>query len=330
MARVRRLNVEGGYFANLNGDPSNDLRLFDSRANSLVLQMLQLVAEKEPTLPHPLGFRVNVIAGDAARFLHARSMGSFVNPVDLTEAYLRYKAPVGRGLDVEVGKFLTFVGLESTPAVDNVNYSRGFLYNYAIPFTHTGARVRYEFSDRFNASLHLVNGWDDLHDDNGGKTWGASLGYNPNDRVSLYFNIMSGPENDTAIHANRLLFDWVHTVKLGKDWQLGIGFDYGQENFADSHGNVRWSGAVGTLRHNFNDVFSLGLRGELFDDTNGHRTGIPQSLREITLTPEIRLPAGVILRPEIRHDWSNVASFHHGTRKSQDTVGIGILYQYTC
>ncbi len=62
------------------------------------------------------------------------------------------------------------------------------------------------------------------------------------------------------------------------------------------------------------------------------RTGIPQKLKEITITPEIRVAKNLILRPEYRHDWSDKDGFDSKnttfSKKNQDTVALGVMYTW--
>jgi hypothetical protein len=82
------------------------------------------------------------------------------------------------------------------------------------------------------------------------------------------------------------------------------------------------------VKYDFNDTYSLSVRGEYFDDKGGSRTGAVQKLKEVTVTPEIRLVGGLILRPEYRHDTSDKQSFDNGTKKSQDTIALGAMYRW--
>jgi len=58
------------------------------------------------------------------------------------------------------------------------------------------------------------------------------------------------------------------------------------------------------------------------------RTGTAQALKEMTITPEIRLAQGLIIRPEYRHDWSDERVFDSGNEKTQDTIALGIMYTW--
>ena len=54
----------------------------------------------------------------------------------------------------------------------NDNATRSFSFGYAIPFTHTGLKAAYAFSDQLTAMLMLVNGWDNAKDNNSSKSAG--------------------------------------------------------------------------------------------------------------------------------------------------------------
>jgi hypothetical protein len=70
------------------------------------------------------------------------------------------------------------------------------------------------------------------------------------------------------------------------------------------------------------------MRAEYFKDQDGVRTGTAQSLKEITITPEIRLVQGLIVRPEYRHDWSDERVFDSGNKKNQDTIALAVMYTW--
>ena len=65
---------------------------------------------------------------------------------------------------------------------DNFNYSRGLLFALAIPYYHMGARVGYAVSDKVSVTGYLVNGWNNVKDNNDAKTVGASLAIKPTAR----------------------------------------------------------------------------------------------------------------------------------------------------
>lgn len=262
---------------------------------------------------------------------------------------MSYNAAVGKGLRFDFGKMVTFFGAEVIEAIDNPNYSRSFLFNYAIPFTHTGLKASYAFSDALNAALYIVNGWDNATDNNKGKSYGISVGYTPVEAFSLSVNGMTGPEQDeqgvnaptvgSSSSNMRTLLDLVATIKPVKPLSIILNYDDGKEDNvpgtllpSGKSSDAKWSGLAGIIKYDFNDTYSLAVRGEYFDDTDGFRTGTVQTLKEVTVTPEIRLNGGVILRPEYRHDKSDTTSFDivngKATKNSQDTLALGVMYRW--
>jgi hypothetical protein len=323
--------LQGGYIYNFN-DPSsgeNDFRVFDHKANSFTLDLAQLVFTKDAPVGG-IGYKLKLSAGETAKWIHSSGLGDAgQDAFDLTEAYINYVAPVGKGLKLQFGKFVTMAGAEVIEAKDDMNYSRSLLFNYAIPFTHTGFMAGYAFSDQVSANLYLVNGWDNTDDNNSGKSGALTLAYNPIEQIGLVFNLMYGPEKDNNNHDQRFLFDWIGTFKPIANTTVVLNTDYGSEQHsAPDGGNAKWYGIAGYVKYDFCDYFSATVRAEYFDDNDGIRTGTPQKLKEITLTPEFRVAKAVIVRPEYRHDWSDKDTFNSGTDKSQDTIALGVMYTW--
>jgi hypothetical protein len=327
--------VQGGYTYNFKNPDSqqNDLRIFDHEANSFTLDLAELVFTKDAPVGG-VGYKLKLSYGETAKFIHSAGLGNANDEFDLTEAYVDYVAPVGTGLKFLFGKFVTYNGAEVIEARDNPNYSRSFLFNYAIPFTNTGLMVGYTFSSALNANLYLMNGWDNAIDNNKGKTGGVSIGLTPIEQIAMTFNLTYGPEQTNNTSNDRFLFDWVGTIKPVKDLSLILNTDYATEkNDPNANGmDSKWYGIAGILKYDFSDYFSMSARGEYFDDKDGARTGTAQKLKEITITPEFRVAKSVIVRPEFRHDWSDQDSFDVvsgvGTTKHQDTIALGVMYTW--
>jgi hypothetical protein len=352
--------LQGGYTYNGNASnvsstqsDENDWRVFDHKANSFGLDLAQIVFFKDAAAG-TIGYKIKLSAGETAKWIHSRGLsgapldqpqyGEGTNSLDLTEAYVSYVAPIGKGIRFDLGKMVTYFGAEVIEAKDNPNYSRSLLFNYAIPFTHTGLKMSYGFTDALSASAFVVNGWDNTEDNNPSKSYGVSIGYAPAELFSGYVNYMIGPEQDaTGPNAptvgsssgnERTLLDLVATIKPVKALSIILNYDDGKEDHALAGVDAKWSGYAGIVKYDFNDTYSLAVRGEEFKDKNGFRTGFPggQKLTEVTVTPEIRLTGGLIIRPEYRHDSSDQMAFDMVdgafTKKSQDTIALGVMYSW--
>ena len=327
--------LQGGYTFNFRNPDSetNEQRIFDQKANSFLIDLAQIQFAKEAPVGG-LGYKVKVSFGETAKFIHSAGLGEPDDEVDLTEAYVDYRAPLGSSLGLRFGKFATYHGAEVIEARDNFNYSRSFLFNYAIPFTHTGFMAEYAFSKAFTADLYVVNGWDVTNDNNKGKTFGARFVVTPIEPLTMNFGFMYGPEQPHDSSNYRFLFDWLGALKATKNLTFMVNTDYANEEKdpLNAARNSKWYGVAGYAKYEFTDFFSTSIRAEYFNDQDGVRTGIPQKLKGVTITPEFKIVKNLLVRPEYRHDWSNKDSFdsHHNNfdKKSQDTIAIGMMYTW--
>ena len=326
---------QGGYTFNFETPDSgiNRQRIFDQKDNSFLIDLAQIQFLKDPPVGG-LGYKLKLSAGETAKYIHSAGLGNTDDEFDLTEAYVDYVAPLGKGLKVRFGKFVTYHGAEVIEARDNFNYSRSFLFNFAVPFTHTGFMAGYKFSEAFTANLYLVNGWDVTDDNNKGKTFGMGFVVTPIDPVQLNFNFMYGPEQpDNSTHY-RFLFDWIGAFKVTKKLTLMANVDYAHEDNDPLNGgsDSQWYGAALYAKYEFTDFFAAAIRAEYFNDRDGVRTGIRQELKEITLTTDFIVAKNLLVRPEYRHDWSDQNGFdsHKNTfdKKSQDTIALGVMYTW--
>jgi len=302
--------------------------------------LAQIVVSKDAASGNA-GYKIKVSAGETAKWIHARGLsgaalsdaqaGQATDAFDITEAFVTYIAPVGKGLRFDFGKYVTYHGAEVIEAKDNVNYSRSLLFNYAIPFTHTGVKMSYAFTDALNATVHIVNGWDNADDNNKAKSYMLNIGFAPMEQLSLIANYMAGAEQDDNVSNTRSLIDVVATIKPIKPLSIILNYDAAEEETGAGSADVKWNGIAGIVKYDINDTYSISVRAEQFDDKDGVRTGTVQKLTEYTVTPEIRLASGFILRPEYRHDSSDKEVFNSdssSTKKSQDTIALGVMYSW--
>jgi hypothetical protein len=145
-------------------------RTFDVQHNSFSLSMAELALEKKPTSDSRAGFRLDLDYGQTQTIVNATEPGDKTVLQNLGQAYLSYLAPAGSGLQIDFGKFVTPLGNEVIKAKDNWNYSRSLLFTSAIPFYHMGIRATYNFTDKFALAGYVVNGWNNVVDNNTAKT----------------------------------------------------------------------------------------------------------------------------------------------------------------
>src|SRR4030095_16541161 len=158
------------------------LRNFDTKSSQFSLNMAKVVLEKKPVADSRLGFRTDLAFGPATEIVHASEPGGADLFRHIQKAYLSYLAPVGKGLQIDVGKLVTPHGAEVIETKDNWNYSRSLLFALAIPYYHFGVRATYPVNYKFSLSGHVVNGWNNVVDNNNRKTYGVQAVIKPNSK----------------------------------------------------------------------------------------------------------------------------------------------------
>jgi hypothetical protein len=344
--------VYGSYNYNFNNPDSKDnsLRIFDTRANNFTLDLAQLALSKQEE--GGVGFMLKLDYGRTARLIQSdwNGDGTFSNGTNnfaLQEAYLTYTAPLGKGLGIKAGKFVTLLGAEVIESPRNYNISRSFLFGFAIPFTHTGLLLSYPLHDLVSLTAGVVNGWDNVLDANKGKTFLGSLALTPMQSLTWTFNGTFGPEQADRGGSKRGVFDTVLTYKPIDHLDFVLNYDYGSETgLLDGDRTAEWYGVAGIISIGgalFNpawDAFSLAQRAEWFADRDGTRTGTRQDLWELTTTLKWALTDRLHVRLEYRHDESNRKVFSQDRLRTtpdgplfrflrgQDTIATELSYNF--
>lgn len=325
------------YVYNFNTPDSreNSLRLLDDRHNNINLELLQLSISKEI---HGIGFNAKIDIGQTAEAIASDwngdgklSNSEETNDFELQEAYITYTAPIGRGLQFKGGKFVTLVGAEVIESPLNYNVSRSFMFNYGIPFTHTGLLATYPFTDQVSLTGGVINGWDNVVDNNSSKSFIGQLALTPDKMVSWNINGIYGAEQNRRGGSQRGLLDSVLTVKPMDHLAMVLNYTRGSES--RQPGTLReatWQGMSGILSLGGSliteelEPFSVAFRGEWFADEDGARTGNKQDLWAFTSTLKWDIGHHLEARVEYRHDNSDNRSFERDIgrfRRQQNTLG---------
>ena len=342
------------------GFEGNALQFFDNNTNQFSLNAAELVVDKAPDATAGgtgrAGYHIGVIYGQAAAaingnlFTGVTNNATDFNNVALKEAYIDYIAPVGKGLTITVGKFVTPTGNEVIETNGNWNYSRSILFYYAIPYFHFGVKAAYTFNPQWTITGFLVNGWNNSQQPNTGKTYGVSLAWTPNKYWSVTENYLAGPQDDIALGTGyvgkpndnwRQLEDAVIAYTPNAKWAFAVNGDYG---YGDKTGNgettagnskpVDWYGAAGYLKYTLSDKAYFAARYEYFSDPQGFALFLGNSnghVSEGTGTFAYNWTSALQSRFEFREDFSNRNIFEKGTRFVQTLpeLELGLVYTFS-
>ena len=324
-------------------------RVFDDKANQFTINQAELWVEKPTSDASRIGFGLDFVIGRDAKKIHSLGLGISAGDdptksdvFDLTQAYVTYKAPIGNGLDLKAGKFVTLHGAEVIRRPSNFNISRSIQFGNAIPFTHTGITATYPFTDWLTVTGGIVNGWDSSDDNNDGKSLHGMVTITPLKDLTVILGGTWGAEQTNRNSPKRGLLDFLVTYKPIAPLTLTVNYNHGEEDEAFGVGTPKatWHAVSGYATYDVTDKLSVGVRGEYFADEDGFRlgldpnTGKPFNVWEFTLTGRYKLLDHLFASVEYRHDQATDSAkvFDDGAGKfnadSQDTIAFELVYQF--
>lgn len=291
-------------------------RVFESPSNTFSLAYGELALNMKA---EPVGFRLDLGFGPVAD-ITASAPGAEVWK-HVQQAYATFVLATSKPITIDVGKFVTSAGAEVIESRGNWNYSRSFLFGFAIPFGHTGLRLTVPLTSLVTLQASVVNGWDVAIDNNAGKTFGLSLTFNAPTGTTIILNTYAGTEPLGPMDATtpwRLLGDLIVSHTLG-NISLMLNADFGH------HGDFDWYGVAGYARVPLG-MTNLSVRGEVFADPDGYRLGVPggTTVGEVTVTAGFPVGANAEIRGEVRGDFAGDPVFTvGGDAESQQFTATG-------
>jgi hypothetical protein len=315
-------------------------RLYDRQQNTFTLNALALVLDK-PFDPAKFsaGFHTEVLVGQDATVIQSNGFFNSTIPADVPHLYITLNVPTasGNGLQFKVGRIPTLLGLEVIETYANPNWSEGNQFIYVENFTATGLSIETKFNDHVDAQFRVINGWDQVADVNTHKSLMGRVGIYPDAVTSLGIVGFWGPEEPNDNSANRYGVEGLLWRKLGKA-ALWVQGDYGREQanavLPDPTQDAKWWALGAWVTNDFSSTLGLALRADYVNDQNGARTSglfgfspnTGQKFGSGTATLNIRSWPNAVVRPELRYDRSNLATFNG--KKDQITVALGVAYLY--
>ena len=160
--------IEAGLMGNPSGpaDGLNFGQLFTDHANQFQLNQILLTANKplDPKDPdYQWGFKVQFMYGSDARYTQFLGELNRVDPnqryqLDVVEANVLAHLPwlTEGGIDLKVGQYPTPLGYETIDPSTNLFYSHSYIFQFGLPFKHTGALT----VTHVNAMLDIYAGID--------------------------------------------------------------------------------------------------------------------------------------------------------------------------
>ncbi|RZJ76490.1 MAG: porin [Flavobacterium sp.] len=109
----------------------------------------------------------------------------------IREAAAGYHFDTWHGINIEMGIFMSYIGLESYVTQENWSYQRSMVCDFT-PFYFSGARIQAYPSKNIKTELWLLNGWQSYNSFSNGPGVGSSTYYRPNENLQLVANFYFG------------------------------------------------------------------------------------------------------------------------------------------
>jgi hypothetical protein len=219
---------------------------------------------------------------------------------------------------VDAGIFYSHMGMEGWVSRDNPTYTRSLVAEYS-PYYQSGARITWAASSKLSAQLDVVNGWQNISENNSGKGAGIRLDLTPLSSTTVsYYNFFT----DEAGNRLRTFNGIGAKVTDGKTLLLAE-FDVGtQSKSASDGGSSSWYGITAIARVQLTPTLGLSGRVERYDDrdqiivdtgidANGARNG-PLRANGGSLGIDVSPQARFAWRTELRGFGNRSAIFPDG------------------
>ncbi|XDD43257.1 porin [Leptospira sp. WS60.C2] len=168
-----------------------------------------------------------------------RDISSNQNAVKhIQEAYVGFK--LTKNTWVDAGIYFGHIGYESWISSDNWNYTRAMALDY-VPYYSSGVRFTTKVTDKFQFQFHVMNGWQNITDQNKDKSLGTQFKYIFTPNFTLIANQFAGNEapdferKQTRFYNNTIL-EW-----KALDWlSFAISGDVGAQKTKESLSYEPW------------------------------------------------------------------------------------------
>jgi hypothetical protein len=337
--------VEGGYFLDTNNPNSHKdqptlINFPGTYSDHVLLDQVDVTLSKaiDSTKSWDWGFTFENGYGTDDAFIHSAGMldnrppNDPQNQYDIPQANVELLVPLGTGLTIEAGKFLTIFSNEVINPTGDQFYSHSYSFSFGVPFTSTGITGSYTFPKLLNGNdltvtAGISEGWNQsLRDNNGSIDFLGQAKSNITSALSYVFNFEIGPQaipvprdapqNHSNYETNAEL---ILTENVSSELTVVGDFLYSDFPNEGATGSAQWYGACGYGQYKFNSYLAFNLRGEWYRDQGAFTTGTQANYYEATAGVQIHpLPNDNIfqflqIRPEVREDVSDrrVYDFPH-------------------
>ncbi len=222
----------------------------------------------------------------------------------IQEAVAGYQ--ISPSLWVDGGIFLSHIGVESFISRDNLTYTRSLSADFT-PYYESGVKLTWQATPKLSALFTVVNGWQNISENNHDKAVGARLDYARSSSTTFsYYNFVGNEASSSRLR----VFNGVGFKSgLTPAFTVQGNFDYGTQQQAVTGSSSWWSaGLIGKLQ--VTPVVGISGRVERYQDPDQVivATGTPGGFKATMASLGLDVsPLGntrVLWRSELRGTWA--------------------------
>lgn len=135
--------------------------------------------------------QMSSIINDLDPSVYRGSNTSVNNLKYIREAAAGYHFDIWHGVNIEMGIFMSYIGLESYLTQENWSYQRSMVCDFT-PFYFSGARLQMFPSKKIKTEVWLLNGWQSYNSYSNEPSLGSSTYYRPTENLQLVANFYLG------------------------------------------------------------------------------------------------------------------------------------------
>lgn len=295
----------------------NDGLSFDDFPNHLNLNQAWVYAERKANgdaASADYGYRVDFMYGADAHAAQAYGNSGGTWDVTWDNGVYGWALPQVYGevaygdWSFKVGKWFTPVGYEVIPDTGNFFRTHTLTHWNSEPFSHTGVLGNYAASDTLTLTCGWALGWDTGFDQNqGGNIFVGGFTDKVTDDMTFVWMTTAGNLGWYTSGENGWTNHFVGIADLSENTQYVIQSDIvnTKGSSTDNTFDIHTIGASNYLFHTLNDCWKLGGRIEWYKSNNyAFLPGPETSFYDVTAGVNYRPLANVVIRPEIRYDWT--------------------------
>ena len=223
---------------------------------------------------------------------------------------------------IDGGIYSSYVGLESWSSSDNPTYTRSLVADFT-PYYLSGARLTWQATPKLIAQFHVVNGWQNISENNRSKSVGSRFDYIVSPALTLAYANFFGNERPSGSPSQLRVFNQLMAkgaLTSGAQWQGQV--DVGHQAASD------WYGLVAIVRQPVTPRVALVGRVERYSDpdqviiSTGEEPGFVGNGASLGL--DVQIDAGVRWRSELRGIHTTARLFPEG-QSQRPTATDGVL-----